>query len=182
MDQFDSYQAKMTRRQFFGSSAIGLGTAALSSLLNMNTHAASASGFSRAPHWAPKAKRVIYLLQNGAPSHVDLFDHKPKLREWHGKQIPDSVVGGKRFSTMTSGQKERPVIGAIADFARHGQSGATVSSFLPHTAAIADKLCFVKSMHTTQVNHAPAITFFLTGDERPGRPSMGSWLSYGLVL
>ena len=161
-----------TRRQFFSSSAMGVGGAALASMLPQVS-----AGIG---HIAPKAKRVIYLLQNGAPSHVDLFDHKPTLREWHGKQIPDSVVGGKRFSTMTGGQKARPVLGEITEFAQHGQSGATVSSFLPETAAIADKLCFIKSMHTTQVNHAPAITFFLTGGEQPGRPSMGAWMSYGL--
>ncbi|RMF43320.1 MAG: DUF1501 domain-containing protein, partial [Planctomycetota bacterium] len=132
------------------------------------------------PHFAPRARRVIYLLQNGAPSHVDLFDYKPMLGRMHGQQIPDSIVGGKRFSTMTGGQVERPCLKEITRFSRHGESGATICDFLPHTAGIADKLCFIKSMHTTQVNHAPAITYFLTGDERPGRPSMGAWLSYGL--
>jgi hypothetical protein len=172
MDPNLERSALHTRRQFFAKGAMGLGGAALGSMMP--------NAEAQLRQIAPKAKRVIYLLQNGAPSHVDLFDHKPKLREWHGKQIPDEVVGGKRFSTMTGRQKERPVIGAIADFAKHGNSGATVSSFLPHTAAIADKLCFIKSMHTTQVNHAPAITFFLTGGEQPGRPSIGAWLSYGL--
>ena len=172
-----------TRRQFFGTSALGLGTAALGSLLNQSAEAEEKKrhgGLDSLPHFPPKAKRVIYLLQNGAPSHVDLFDWKPKLREMHGKQIPDSVAAGKRFSTMTGGQVERPCLSEITEFSRHGESQATVSNFLPHTAEIADKLCFIKSMHTTQVNHAPAITFFLTGDERPGRPSMGAWLSYGL--
>lgn len=168
-----------TRRQFFGSSGTGVGLAALATLLAKDT-ASGSGGLPALPHFAPKAKRVIYLLQNGAPSHVDLFDHKPMLTELHGQQIPDSVVGGARFSTMTGGQKERPCLKEITKFARHGDSGATVSSFLPETAKIADKLCFIKSMHTTQVNHAPAITFFMTGDERPGRPSMGAWLSYGL--
>ncbi|MFM1871131.1 MAG: hypothetical protein RL398_553 [Planctomycetota bacterium] len=132
------------------------------------------------PHFAPRAKRVVWMVQNGAPSHVDLFDDKPTLRGRQGEQIPDSVAAGRRFSTMTGGQTARPMLGSIAKFARHGASGATVSDLLPHTAAIADRLCFVKSMHTTQVNHAPAITFLLTGSERPGRPTLGSWLSYGL--
>ncbi len=132
------------------------------------------------PHFPAKAKRVIYLLQNGAPSHVDLFDHKPKLKEWHGRQIPDEIVGGRRFSTMTGSQAARPVLSEITKFSQHGQSGAWVSDFMPHTAAIADRLCFIKSMHTEAVNHAPAITFFLTGSEQAGRPSLGAWLSYGL--
>ncbi len=183
-------QVQQTRRAFFGRAAGGLGGIALGCLLNgavsAGRHAqdsaqtTNSEGLPGLPHFAPKAKRVIYLLQNGAPSHVDLFDWKPKLREWHGKQIPDEVVGGRRFSTMVSGQTDRPVLGEITEFAKHGESGATVSSFLPRMAEIADKLCFVRSMNTTQVNHAPAITFFLTGNEFPGRPTMGSWLSYGL--
>jgi len=175
--------ALTTRRQFFGRSAVGIGAAALSSLVDRELSASDDNrygGLSSLPHFPPKAKRVIYLFQNGAPTHCDLFDWKPKLREWHGKQIPDEIAAGKRFSTMTGGQADRPVLSEITEFARHGDSGATVSSFMPHTAAIADDLCFIKSMHTTQVNHAPSITFFLTGDERPGRPSMGAWLSYGL--
>ncbi|MBI5767124.1 MAG: DUF1501 domain-containing protein [Verrucomicrobia bacterium] len=178
--------ALFTRRQFFGRSALGLGTAALASLLGRDALAASGpaarrfGGLPALPHFAPKAKRVIYLYQNGAPSHVDLFDYKPKLRELHGVQIPDSVVGGKRFSTMTGNQTARPVLAEITKFARHGKSGAWVSDFLPRIAAVADDLCFVKSMHTEAVNHAPAITFFLTGSEMAGRPSMGAWLSYGL--
>ncbi len=177
------HSAMTTRRQFFGHGALGLGAAALGTLLARDAPAADLQrrgGLPELPHWKPKAKRVIYLLQNGAPSHVDLFDWKPMLRKQHGKQIPDEIAAGKRFSTMTGGQKERPVLAEITEFKRHGESGATVSSFLPHTAAIADKLCFIKSMHTTQVNHAPAITFFLTGAEQAGRPSMGAWLTYGL--
>jgi hypothetical protein len=172
MDPDLEHSVLQTRRQFLTAGAMGLGGVALESMLP-GAHAAL-------PHIAPKAKRVIYLLQSGAPSHLDLFDYKPALRKWHGKQIPDEVVGGRRFSTMTGNQKDRPIIGEITEFSRYGESGATVGSFLPHTAAIADKLCFVKSMHTTQVNHAPAITFLLSGGERPGRPSIGAWLSYGL--
>lgn len=174
-------RAQQTRRQFFGKMALGIGTAALSSLLNESLFATeNAIPLTVLPHFAPKVKRIIYLFQNGAPSHVDLFDYKPKLREWHGKQIPDELTGGKRFSTMTGGQVNRPVLSEITNFYKRGQSGAWVSDFMPHTAEIADDLCFIKSMYTEAVNHAPAITFFLTGSEMPGRPSMGSWLTYGL--
>jgi hypothetical protein len=169
----------MTRRGLFGRGAGGVGLAALAGLMEGDARGAG-GGLPELPHFPARAKRVIYLFQNGAPSHVDLFDHKPALRQWHGRQIPDSVAAGKRFSTMTGGQTERPVLGEITEFARHGQSGATVSSFLPRTAEIADELCFIKSMHTDSVNHAPGITFLLTGSEMAGRPSMGAWLSYGL--
>src|SRR6187401_1510048 len=173
--------ALMTRRQFFGRTAGGIGAAALASLLRPSLLGAdSTGGLPGLPHFAPKAKRVIYLFQNGAPSHVDLFDYKPKLKAWHGKEIPAEIQMGKRLSTMTGNQKSKPVLSEITKFAQHGQSGAWVSDFMPKTAAMADDLCFVKSMHTGAVNHAPAITFFLTGGEQPGRPSMGSWLTYGL--
>ena len=169
---------QQTRRAFFGRSALGVGSAALASLLGREAGAEQSD--SDLPHFGPKAKRVIYLLQNGAPSHVDLFDYKPQLRISHGQQIPAEIQGGKRLSTMTGGQKERPVLAPISKFAQRGESGAWVSDLLPQTAAIADELCFVKSMQTDQVNHAPAITFFMTGAEMPGRPSMGAWLNYGL--
>lgn len=173
-----------TRRQLLSRGGVGLGAVALGSLLNRGSAAAPVpitEGQGALPHFAPKVKRVIYLFQNGAPSHVDLFDHKPALRKMHGTQIPDEVVGGKRFSTMTGGQQARPCLAPITQFAQRGQSGAWIAEdFLPRTAEIVDKLCFIKSMHTTQVNHAPAITFFLTGAEMAGRPSMGSWLTYGL--
>lgn len=184
------WRAAQTRRQFFGSSALGIGGAALASLLNGEGLAADAGakptvpqrfgGVPGVPHGAAKAKRVIYLFQNGAPSHIDLFDYKPMLRKMHGVQIPDSVVGGRRFSTMTGTQTARPCLAEITKFKQHGKSGAWVSDFLPRTAEIADDLCFVKSLHTTAVNHAPAITFFLTGAEQAGRPSLGAWLTYGL--
>ena len=181
MNPFDANRLLFTRRALFGKSAVGLGAAALGSMLSENGFATSPDvAAPPLPHFAPKAKRVIYLLQNGAPAHVELFDYKPKLREWHGKQIPDEVVGGRRFSTMTGGQTERPVLGNITNFAQHGKSGAWVSDFMPRTAEVADDLCFIKSLHTEAVNHAPAITFFMTGSEQAGRPSMGAWLSYGL--
>lgn len=175
----------MTRRQLLGRGGVGLGSLALGSLLSGSQAGAATgavtSGLPVLPHFAPKAKRVIYLFQNGAPSHTDLFDYKPKLKQMHGVQIPDEVVGGARFSTMTGGQTARPCLAPITKFAQRGECGAWIAEdFLPHTAGIVDKLCFVKSMHTTQVNHAPAITFFLTGAEMAGRPSMGAWLTYGL--
>src|SRR6476620_6419652 len=177
----------LTRRALFGKTATGIGAAALASLLRpLQAPAAtppgssSHSGLPALPHFAAKAKRVIYLFQNGAPTHVDLFDYKPELTKRKGEQIPDSIVKGARFSTMTSGQTVRPCLPEITKFQQHGQSGAWGSDFLPHTAGIADELCFVKSMFTTQVNHAPAICFFLTGSEMPGRPSAGAWLTYGL--
>lgn len=176
------YAANITRRNFFGKTALGIGSLALGSLLNPGPMAARPlrDPGGSFPHFAPKAKRIIYLFQNGAPSHVDLFDYKPMLRKWHGKQIPDELIHGKRFSTMTGNQPDRPVIAEISSFSQHGQSGAWISDFMPETASIADELCFIKSMYTESVNHAPAITFFLTGSEQPGRPSMGSWMTYGL--
>jgi hypothetical protein len=183
MHPADERTLLLSRRHFFGRTATGIGTAALASMLAGDSQAADGKrigGLPGVPHFAPKAKRVIYLFQNGAPTHVDLFDYKPELTRQKGKQIPDSVVKGARFSTMTGGQTVRPCLPEITKFKQHGQSGAWVSDFLPHTARIADELCFVKSMHTTQVNHAPAICFFLTGSEMPGRPSAGAWLTYGL--
>ncbi len=175
------HRLNLTRRALFGKTAMGLGGMALGSMFARDGFAMSPDPAASAmPHFAAKAKRVIYLLQNGAPSHVDLFDYKPKLKEWHGKQIPDEIVGGRRFSTMTGNQTARPVLGEISNFAQHGRSGAWVSDFLPQTAGLVDELCFIKSMHTEAVNHAPAINFFLTGAEQAGRPSIGAWLSYGL--
>jgi hypothetical protein len=183
--------AFLTRRQFFSRSATGLGAAALASLLERDLEAVipggDGSGTSKRigglpglPHFAPKAKRVIYLLQNGAPPHIDTFDYKPQMEAWRGKELPESIHKNQRLSTMTSGQKQKLVLPPFTPFKQYGQSGAWMGDFLPHTASIVDDLCFVKSMHTGAVNHAPAITFFLTGGEQPGRPSMGSWLTYGL--
>ena len=171
----------LTRRTLLGRGAAGLGAAGAAGMGIGNTALTSMlRNDADGCHHTPKAKRVIFIVQNGGPSHVDLFDDKPMLRQMHGTQIPDSIVGGRRFSSMTGGQSKRPCLRPIQPLPKRGQNGATVSNLLPYTAAIADKLCFVKSMHTTQVNHAPAITFLMTGSERPGRPSMGAWLSYGL--
>ena len=157
-----------TRRSF-------LGTAALSSLLGRSD--AAVEGL---PHFAPKAKRVIYLFQFGGPSQIDLFDPKPILKKMQAKELPGSIRMGQRLTAMTAGQSSFPVASSIFDFQQHGQSGATVSSLLPHTAKVADDLCFIRSMHTEQINHDPGITFFQTGFQLAGRPSIGSWISYGL--
>jgi hypothetical protein len=175
----------VTRREFFGRGACGLGTAALGMLLARDGLAAEAGprrfgGLVGLPHFAPKAQHVIYLFQNGAPTHVELFDYKPKLKDMHGKPVPESYLGGKRFSTMTGDPRGKRMLAPVEPFARHGKSGAWVSAFLPHTASVVDDLCFIKSMHTDAVNHAPAITFLLSGGQLPGRPTLGAWLAYGL--
>lgn len=173
-------QLAITRRQLFGESAAGIGLAALASLLGRSTMARGARDASDLPHFASKAKRVIYLLMSGAPSQIDLFEHKPFLAKHRGEELPESVHMGQRLTTMTSGQSKKAVLPSIVPVRQHGQSGAWLSDYLPHTASIADEICFIKSMHTEAINHAPAMTMFLTGAEQPGRPTIGSWLSYGL--
>ncbi len=172
-----------TRREFFGRGATGIGVAALASLLGRDGFAAD-GGSMRAlpglPHLPQKARHVIYLFQNGGPTHVDLFDYKPKLRQLHGQPVPPEYIGNKRFSTMTGKADGKLMLAPVEPFSQHGNSGAWVSAFMPHTAKIADDLCFVKSLHTDAVNHAPAISFLLSGAQIPGRPSMGAWLTYGL--
>jgi len=160
---------------------MGIGTAALATLLGKEQAKASDTrlGLVDLPHHQPKAKNVIYLLMNGGPPHIDTFDYKPELEKYRGKEIPESVHRNQRVSTMTQGATKL-VLPPFTGFKQYGESGAWVCDFLPHTAGIVDDLCFVKSMHTTSVNHAPAITFFLTGSEMPGRPSMGAWATYGL--
>ena len=190
MNLYERNKLHSTRREFFGRAATGIGTAALASLLAKNSLANTVtpgssqlkpiSGLPSLPHYAPKAKRVIMLLQNGAPSHVDLFDWKPKLAELHGQPVPESYIGGKRFSTMTGKADGKLMLAPIEPFKQRGKSGAWVSDLLPYTAAIADDLTFVKGMHTDAVNHAPAISFLLSGGQTPGRPTLGSWLNYGL--
>jgi hypothetical protein len=172
------------RREFFGRSAMGIGSAALGSLLARDGQAAQSGGtfggLGTLPHFAPKAKRVIYLFMNGAPTHTDLYDYKPLQQQLHGKPVPQEYVAGKRFSTMTGNPKGKLMLAPIEPFKQHGQSGAWVSNFMPHVSKAVDDICFIKSMHTEQVNHAPAVSFFLSGSEMPGRPTMGAWLSYGL--
>jgi hypothetical protein len=171
-------QLNLTRRHFFGRAANGIGVAALASLLGEDARTEPAAKPQPAP--AAKAKRVIVLFQSGAPSQIDLFDHKPKLADLRGKELPDSVRMGQRLTGMTSRQDSLPVAPSKFKFARHGQSGAWVSELMPHTAKMVDELCFVRSMFTEQINHDPAVTFFQTGFQLAGRPSIGAWLSYGL--
>ena len=179
--------AQSTRRHFFGQASAGLGTAALASLLSgdaraggFNAGVASSSATGGPPHFAPKAKNVIYLFQSGGPSQIELLDYKPTLKQHHGKELPDSVRMGQRLTGMTSGQKSFPMIASKYSFAQHGRSGAWISELWPHTAKIVDDLCIIRSMHTEAINHDPAITFIQTGSQQPGRPSIGSWTSYGL--
>jgi hypothetical protein len=169
-----------TRRHFFGRAGIGL--AALASLLDAERPRASEDGANPSvlPHFPPTARRVIYLFQSGAPSQMDLFDYKPALDGLRGSELPDSIRRGQRLTGMTSRQTTFPVAPSLFRFAQHGQCGAWVSDLMPHTAGVVDELCFVKSMHTEAINHDPAITFFQTGAQQAGRPSIGAWLSYGL--
>jgi hypothetical protein len=168
---------QVTRRHFFGASAVGLGGAALASLLPSTSRAASASTVL---HHAPRAKRVIYLFQSGGPAQQDLFDYKPLLNEHQGEQLPAHIRGAQRLTGMSAQQSSIPLAGSAFKFAQHGQSGAWLSELLPHHAKVADDLCIVRSMWTEAINHDPAITFFQTGSQIAGRPSLGAWLSYGL--
>jgi len=177
-EPLQGHQLAINRRQFFGKSATGIGVAALASLLEKET--AEAKGVAGFPNHTAKAKRVIYLFQNGGPTHVDTFDYKPMLKKLHGKPLPAGYAEGKRFSTMTGKADGKLMLNSIEPFAQHGQSGAWVSKLFPHTAKVADDLCFIKSLHTDAVNHAPAITFLLSGAQIPGRPTLGAWLTYGL--
>ncbi len=178
MNQISEHANRLSRRYFFGRSASGLGVAALGSLLgNLSAEAGTNPGI---PQTTAKAKRVIYLFQSGAPSQMDLFDHKPAIAERYGEELPASVRMGQRLTGMTAKQDRLCIAPTIYDFKQHGKSGAWVSDLMPHTAKISDDLCFIKSMHTDAINHDPAITFLMTGSQLPGRPSMGSWLSYGL--
>jgi len=168
----------LTRRHFFSLSSTGIGSAALGSLLHPSL--LSGAGLEGLPHFAPKAKRVIFLHQSGAPSQLDLFDYKPALQRLFGTELPDSIRKGQRITGMTSGQSSLPVTPSIFKFAKHGKSGALLSELLPHTAKIADDIAIIKTIHTDAINHDPAITFIHSGSQQPGRPSLGSWVSYGL--
>lgn len=187
MDPIREYIQEETRRQFFGKSALGLGTAALASLMGRDALRGATSpqvaGGAVPPefrHFAPKAKRAIYLFMAGAPAQQDLLDYKPKMKDWFDKDLPETVRDGQRLTTMTSKQKRFPIAPSIYDFKQHGQSGTWVSELLPHTARMVDDIAVVKSMWTEAINHDPAITYIQTGQQIPGRPSLGSWLSYGL--
>src|SRR5579863_9583997 len=168
----------MTRRHFFGRTSVGLGTAALSTLLSGNTEAAG--GLPGFPNFPPTAKRVIYLFQHGAPSQLDLFDYKPNLQARRGTELPDSIRKGQRLTGMTAYQTKFPTAPTVFPFAQHGQAGTWLSEVIPYTAKVADELCVIRSMQTAEINHDPAVTFFQTGFQLAGRPSIGSWISYGL--
>lgn len=168
------------RRSFIKNSAAGLSTAATASMLNHGFAAGTGNTLSSLPHYKPKAKRIIYLFMSGAPSQMDMFDYKPKMREYFDKDLPDSVRQGQRLTTMTSKQKRFPIAPSIYDFKQYGQSGAWISELLPHTAKMVDDISIIKSVYTEAINHDPAITYIQTGNQVPGKPSLGSWLSYGL--
>lgn len=174
----------MNRRRFFTGVGMGIGSMALGSLLMPDLFSGSGStetGLAPGiPHFAPKAKRVIYLFQNGAPAQQELFDYKPLLREMTGKEIPASVRGMQRLTGMTAYQSSLPLVGSFVDFKQYGQSRAWISDLMPYTAKIADDLCFIQSMYTEAINHDPALTFLQSGAQQGNRPSMGAWLSYGL--
>ena len=172
--------ASIARRQFLRGSGLCLGTAALASLLVRDSLAAGKQGLDELPHHPPRAKSVIFLCQSGAPSQMDLFDYKPELSKRHGEELPESIRMGQRLTTMTSQQKLLPLTASQFEFAQHGKCGAWVSELFPHTAKVVDELCFIKSLHTEAINHDPGITFLQTGSQQPGRPSMGSWITYGL--
>ncbi len=187
-----SVEKQLDRRHFLKKTSLGIGALALGSLLNTekawssigNSDNAAVNAFTRnklgLPHHLPKAKRIIYLFQSGGPSQLDLFDYKPKLVDMYGKDLPKSIMKGQRLTGMSGSQSTLPVAPSIFNFKQYGESRAWVSELMPYTAEIVDDLCFMKGMQTDQINHTPAITFFQTGHQLPGRPSMGSWLSYGL--
>ena len=181
MNPIEQRKQLLTRRSFLGLSSTCLGAAALNSLLNESAIGQnSGAPLSGMPHFAPKAKRVIYLFQSGGPSQHELWDYKPKLADMVGNDLPPSVRGNQRVTAMTSGQLSFPVVPSLYKFDQHGESGAWVSELMPHTAKIVDDLAFIKSMHTEAINHDPGITFFQTGAQLAGRPSIGAWLDYGL--
>jgi hypothetical protein len=180
MNETDTERPLLTRRDFLGGAAASVGVAALASLLSENLSASERETASLLPHFKPKAKRVIYLFQSGAPSQMDLFDYKPKLETVRGAELPDSIRKGQRLTGMTATQASFPIAPSKFRFARHGESGTWMSELLPHTAKVVDDSCFIRSMHTEAINHDPAVTFFQTGAQLAGRPSMGAWLSYGL--
>ena len=164
----------ISRRAFFGKTAVGVGTMALGSLLS------SESAAMPRPHFAPRARRMIYLFQSGGPAQMDLFDYKPVLRDLRGEDVPESIYPSERKTTMSSGQTAFPVAPSIYDFKQYGESGTWFSELLPYTAQIADDICVIKSMYTEAINHDPAITFLQSGSQIPGRPSIGAWMVYGL--
>ena len=175
MNPFEEYKTNLTRRHFLQNSALGLGALSFNSLVNAENNIKA-----NIPHFAPKAKRVIWLFMAGGPCQMDMLDYKPKMEAMFDKDLPDSVRKGQRLTTMTSKQSRIPIAPSKYKFTQHGKSGAWFSELLPWTAKMADDLCIVNTLHTEQINHDPAITYIQTGNQVPGRPSMGSWLSYGM--
>ena len=168
--------AGMPRRDWLKSFGGGLGAIALSSMMNNEARADQIEGL----HHIAKAKRIIYLFQSGGPSQMDLYDYKPELVRMTGQELPDEIRKGQRLTAMSGNQASLPLVGSPFKFKQYGESGAWLSEILPHTAGVADDLCFIKSMHTEAINHGPGVTMMQTGSQFPGRPSMGAWLSYGL--
>lgn len=184
MNEMDKikWMDRMNRRVFLSKSAMGMGGLALSSMINPARFGSGSTGGGalKKPHFVPRAKRVVFLFQSGGPSQLELFDYKPILQERFGEDLPESVRKGQRLTGMSAGQSQLPMVGSPYTFSQHGDSGAWVSDLMPYTSEIVDDLCFIKSMHTEQINHDPALTFFQTGHQLPGRPSIGSWINYGL--
>ncbi len=183
MKEFLEHGLNQNRRKFLSKMSLGLGGLALGSLMIPGLFESTTEDelFSNVlPHFAPKAKRVIYLFQNGAPSQLDLFDYKPMLQKMHGQDLPASIRMGQRLTGMTSNQAKFPLAGTKYNFAQYGNNGVWISEILPHLAEISNDLCFVRSIYTEAINHDPALTFFQTGAQVGNRPSMGSWISYGL--
>ncbi|MEW6302520.1 MAG: DUF1501 domain-containing protein [Verrucomicrobiota bacterium] len=182
---FEEFALRTNRRRFLHGCGVSLGAMALADLLGHDRLFAAApkaahGGLPELPHFPPKAKRVIYLFQSGAPSQMDLFDYKPEMKKLFGQELPDSIRQGQRLTGMTANQKNFPVAPSLFQFSQHGQCGAWVTELMPNIASIVDDVCFIKSMHTEAINHDPAITFVQTGSQLAGRPCFGSWISYGL--
>jgi len=173
-------QIAHTRRYFLSKAAgAGLGVASLATLLNRSAQAVEP--LAAFPNFRPRAKRVIYLFQSGGPPQMDLYDYKPHLEKVHGDEVPESVFNGQRLTGMTAGQSSFPAAKSVFKFEQVGSGGAWLNTeLMPHLKGVADEICFIKSMHTEAINHDPAITFFQTGFQIAGRPSIGAWLSYGL--
>ncbi len=189
MNQFQQHLKQLSRREFLSKSSLGLGTLSLATLIHgcgpTNLSGSKSLDSVNSPtlqvkHFAPKVNRIIYLFQSGAPSQIELFDNKPLLRKMFGEELPASVRMGQRLTGMTSGQKSFPMAGSYFNFSQRGQSGTWISEALPYIGEIADEICVIKSVHTEAINHGPATSYLQTGHQQPGRPSIGSWLSYGL--
>jgi hypothetical protein len=183
MNPFFENRLNINRRHFLGKLSLGLGSAALGSLLIPDLFSSAGDELTMAPglpHFAPKAKRIIYLHQNGAPSQLESFDYKPLLNKMAGQDLPESIRNGQRLTGMTSGQSKFPLVGSYFKFAQYGKNGTWVSELFPHMASIIDEFCVIKTLHTEAINHDPALTFMQTGAQQGNRPSMGAWMSYGL--